>query len=167
MLVGSVLSCIILREMMVVGIRVTPQVFITRKVIMLLVASSLFLFNFCREFMAFNPNGVAAFPSPNILAIIFEEIKPSDSWPLGISGNSFISKGVRKSEAFFNNPESLAMFIIPSQVAIKGNICMIRSKVVLPLDSIVLFKISALPFIMRKEDPVIIKNIHSLFIIYF
>ena len=68
---GSVESCIIRRDIMVVGIRVTPQVLITKKVIMLLEAVSLFLFKVCKDSMAFRPNGVAALPRPKTLAIIF------------------------------------------------------------------------------------------------
>ena len=64
----------ILKDITVVGIIVTDEVFIMRKVIILLVAVSLVLFNSCILFMAFNPNGVAALPSPNIFIIILEAI---------------------------------------------------------------------------------------------
>lgn len=122
MLVGSVLSCIILKEIIVVGTSVTPQVLITRKVIILRLAVSFSLFNFCKDSMAFKPKGVAALPSPNKLAIILEEIKPSDSWPFGISGKIFDKTGDIKLEAFSSNPDCLAIFIIPSQIASNGKI---------------------------------------------
>ena len=53
MLVGEELLYIILSDIIVVGIIVTPLVFITRKVIILLVAVSFFLFKLCNDFIAF------------------------------------------------------------------------------------------------------------------
>jgi len=64
----------ILKLIIVVGISVTDEVFITRKVIILRVATSLSLFKVCIACIAFNPNGVAALPTPNIFKIIFEDI---------------------------------------------------------------------------------------------
>ena len=63
-----------LRLITVVGTMVTEEVFIIRKVIILLEAISLFLFNLCNSLIAFIPNGVAAFPSPRIFIIIFDDI---------------------------------------------------------------------------------------------
>ena len=122
MLVGSVLSCIILKDIIVVGTNVTPQVLITKKVIILRLAVSFSLFIFCKDSMAFNPNGVAAFPRPNRLAIIFEEINPIDSCPFGISGNNLESSGEMNFDSLSNRPDCLAMFIIPSHRANKGKI---------------------------------------------
>ena len=72
--VGLLLPYIIRKLITVVGIVVKPQVLITKKVIILLVASSFLGFNSCKDFIALRPNGVAAFPSPKILATIFEDI---------------------------------------------------------------------------------------------
>lgn len=121
-LVGSVLSCIILSEIIVVGTRVTPHVLITKNVIILLLAVSFSLFNVCIDSIAFKPNGVAAFPRPNKFAIIFEDIRPNDSCPFGISGNSFESNGEINFEALSSNPDFLAIFIMPSQIARSGKI---------------------------------------------
>ena len=62
------------RLITVVGIIVTDDVLIIRKVIMLREATLLSLFNLFNSFMAFNPNGVAAFPKPNIFIMILEDI---------------------------------------------------------------------------------------------
>lgn len=72
--------------------------------------------------MALSPNGVAAFPRPNRLAIMFDEISPIDSCPFGISGNNFESNGEMNFDSLSNNPDCLAIFIIPSQRASKGKI---------------------------------------------
>ena len=52
----------------------TEDMFITKKVIILREAVSLFLFNFCISFIAFKPKGVAALPTPSIFKIMFEDI---------------------------------------------------------------------------------------------
>lgn len=122
MLVGSVLSCIILNEIMVVGTKVTPHVLITKNVIMLLLAVSFSLFRVCNDSIAFKPKGVAAFPSPNKLAIIFDDINPNDSCPFGMSGNNFERSGEINFEALSSKPDFLAIFIMPSQIARSGNI---------------------------------------------
>ena len=72
--IGFRLLFIILKLIIVVGIIVTAAVFRMIKVIMLLDAVSFSLFNSCSDFIAFNPNGVAALPTPNIFIIIFIEI---------------------------------------------------------------------------------------------
>ena len=51
----------------------TEDVFITRNVIIDLEAVVV-LFSLCNSFIAFNPKGVAALPSPNIFITIFEDI---------------------------------------------------------------------------------------------
>lgn len=82
MIVNGIISdafiepCNILRLITVVGNMVTDDVFITIKVIILREATSLFLFNSFNFSIAFMPNGVAAFPSPNIFITIFEDIYP-------------------------------------------------------------------------------------------
>ena len=70
--VGFVLLYNILRAIIVVGTKVTPAVFITKKVIILLEAVSFLSFNSCKDFIAFKPNGVAADPRPKIFIIIFD-----------------------------------------------------------------------------------------------
>lgn len=163
-LVGSVLSCIILNDIMVVGTKVTPHVLMTKKVIILRLAVSFSLFKVCNDSMAFSPKGVAALPNPNRLAIMFDDIKPSDSCPLGISGKIFDRIGEINFEVFSSNPDFFAMFIMPSQIAKSGNIWIIKSNVVFPLDNIWVFKTSALPSMIKYNEPETMKNIQSLFI---
>ena len=71
---GLILLCKIRREIIVVGIMVTEAVFITRKVIILREAVSLMGLIVWSSFMAFRPNGVAAFPSPKIFITILVPI---------------------------------------------------------------------------------------------
>ena len=66
---------------------VTEDVFITRNVIIDLEAVVV-LFSLCNSFIAFNPKGVAALPSPNIFITIFDDIYAIAGSPLGISGNT-------------------------------------------------------------------------------
>jgi hypothetical protein len=91
--VGFTLPYKSLKDIIVVGIIVTPLVFSTKKVIMLRDAVSFLGFISCNDFIAFNPNGVAALPNPAILAIMLEAIKLNDSQDSGISGNSFPKSG--------------------------------------------------------------------------
>ena len=72
--IGFILLFRILRLIIVVGIMVMAAVFVIRKVIILRDAVSLFWFKFCSSFIAFSPNGVAAFPTPSIFIIIFIDI---------------------------------------------------------------------------------------------
>lgn len=72
--VGFTEPCNILRLITVVGIIVTEEVFMTRNVIILREATSLFLFSSFSFSIALMPNGVAAFPSPSIFITIFEDI---------------------------------------------------------------------------------------------
>lgn len=78
--VGFMLLYSILMDITVVGTSVKPLVFNRRNVIILCDAVSLLSFSSWRDFIAFNPNGVAALPSPKILAAIFDEIYPKLSW---------------------------------------------------------------------------------------
>ena len=61
----------LLIEITVVGIICKDAVFKTINIIILSHKVYLSLLSFCNSFIAFNPKGVAAFPSPNILATIF------------------------------------------------------------------------------------------------
>ena len=73
-LVGLTELCNTLKLIMVVGIIVTEEVFITKNVIILLEAVSFFLFYSCIDFIAFKPNGVAALPTPSIFKMILVDI---------------------------------------------------------------------------------------------
>ena len=74
--------------------------------------------------MAFNPAGVAAHPSPNMLAIIFVEICGIALWEEGSSGNKKCRKGKSFAESFRIMPASWAISIIPVQKAITPEIVM-------------------------------------------
>ena len=128
--VGLVLPCISLRDITVVGIIVRPLVLSIKKVIILLVAVFLSLLSFCKAFIAFKPNGVAAFPSPNIFITTLLEIYPNDSWLEGSSGKSLLNIGLNILDNLISNPDSLAISIIPNHKAITGNIFKIISIVV-------------------------------------
>lgn len=56
---------------MVVGIRVTLEVLMAKKVHIASEASLEWPFNSCSSFMAFKPKGVAALPNPKRLALTF------------------------------------------------------------------------------------------------
>src|SRR5690606_21753210 len=82
--------------MTVVGINVNPAVLIARKVIIDREASSLFPFNLFICSIALIPNGVAAFPRPNKLAVKLDNIYPRAGWSFGMSGKSLTTSGLNK-----------------------------------------------------------------------
>ena len=92
--------------------------FIAKKVHIASVAVSFCLFSSCNSFIAFSPIGVAALPSPSILAAIFNTIDPIAGWSLGTFGKSLIMIGLSAFAIIWMSPESSAIFIIPSQRAI-------------------------------------------------
>ena len=77
--VGLLLLLMLLNEIIVVGSKVSPLIFNKINVIILLDATSLSSFKSCKDFIAFNPNGVDALPRPNKFEVIFEDIYPNDS----------------------------------------------------------------------------------------
>ncbi len=74
---GSLLPEAALIAIAVAGIKVNPAVLIVKKVHIALVAVPLFSFSESSSSIAFNPNGVAALPSPSIFADIFIIIEPT------------------------------------------------------------------------------------------
>ena len=62
--------------MTVVGMIWIEAVLIIMNIAMELVKVSFCGFFFCRVFIAFNPNGVAAFPKPSMFATMFMDISP-------------------------------------------------------------------------------------------
>src|SRR3972149_4207339 len=71
MIAGFALPETALIAIAVAGISVSPAVLIARKVTIEFEAVPLFGLIFSISSIAFNPNGVAAFPKPSILAEIF------------------------------------------------------------------------------------------------
>ena len=73
---GSLLPAAALTAIAVAGIKVKPAVLTARKVHMAFVAVPFSGFNLANSYIALSPNGVAAFPNPNIFAAIFIIIAP-------------------------------------------------------------------------------------------
>lgn len=126
-LVGLGLPADDLMAITVVGISVKPDVVITRNVIILLEASFLLWFSSLSDFIAFNPNGVAAFPKPKRFIMILVAINGKAGLFFFNSGNNFLKIGVIKWVNLFNKPDSFAIFIIPSHKHIIGINVNIRS----------------------------------------
>ena len=100
--------------MMLIGIRISPEVLSTRNMTIGLVAVSFWGFNSCSSFIAFNPIGVAALSSPNILAERFIKIEPMAGWPLGISGKRRQNTGLSQRDNALIMPLCSPIFIMPS-----------------------------------------------------
>ena len=102
---------------MLIGIKVSPEVLITKNIIIGLVAVSFFGFSSCKPSIAFSPRGVAALSSPNILAAMFMKMLPVTGCPLGISGKSLENKGLSTREKRAMTPPCSPMRIMPIQSA--------------------------------------------------
>ena len=100
--------------MMLTGIIVSPEVLMTRNIIMLFVAVSFFSFRSCRRSMAFSPKGVAALSSPNIFAEMFIKMFPTTGCPLGTSGNNLQNTGLNHLANTSTTPPFSPIFITPS-----------------------------------------------------
>ena len=81
------------------------------------VAVSFCSFSSWSSFIAFKPSGVAALPSPSILAAIFKTIDPIAGWSTGTSGKSLIVIGLIIFAMIFISPDSSAIFIMPNHRA--------------------------------------------------
>ncbi|EJX01317.1 hypothetical protein EVA_10574 [gut metagenome] len=103
--------------MMLTGIRMSPDVFITRNMIIGLVAVSFCEFSSCSSFIAFSPIGVAALSSPNMLADRFIKMLPMAGCPFGISGNSRQNNGLSQRLNVWIIPLCSPIFKMPSHSA--------------------------------------------------
>ena len=101
--------------MMLIGIKVSPEVFSTRNMIIGLLAVSFFGFSSCNPSIAFSPRGVAALSSPSMLAARFMKILPVTGCPFGISGNSFENSGLSSRAKSWITPPFSPIFMMPSQ----------------------------------------------------
>ena len=99
------------------GINWTLLVLITRKVHMASVAVPFFSLRRFSSSMAFSPRGVAALPSPSILAEMFMIMAPMAGCSGGTSGKSRIITGFRERASVETSPDCSAIFIRPSQRA--------------------------------------------------
>src|SRR5699024_175250 len=113
--VGASESYCIRIAMTVVGTSVNPDVFIAKKVIMDRVAYSDSLLNSFICCIAFNPIGVAAFPRPNMLAVMLERIYPIAGWSLGNSGKILMMISLNSLESNSSIPTYSATFMSTSQ----------------------------------------------------
>src|SRR5690625_7030306 len=94
-------------EITIVGNKVKLDVFNARNVIIEREATFDLLNRFISS-IAFNPSGVAAFPNPNIFAVIFDKIYPIAGSFSGISGNILLAIGLIK----FNNIIKMTTFFV-------------------------------------------------------
>ena len=99
--------------MMLTGMMVSPEVLSTRNMIMALLAVSFLSFSDCSSCMAFRPQGVAALSSPSMLADTFMKMLPKAGCPLGMSGKSFVSRGLRKRARRETSPLSSPTLRMP------------------------------------------------------
>ncbi len=90
---------------------------ITRNMHMASEAESLSRFRCCSSFMALIPRGVAAFPRPSILAMMFMVMAPMAELFAGTPGNKNFRTGAIFPEMAFTRPDFSATFISPSQRA--------------------------------------------------
>ena len=61
---------------MLMGMRIKPEVLMTKNIIIGLVAVSFLGFSDCSSSIAFNPNGVAALSRPSMFALRFMKMEP-------------------------------------------------------------------------------------------
>ncbi len=102
---------------MVVGMMVRPDVFITRNIIIGLVAVSFFGLSSCNCCMAFRPVGVAALSRPSMLEAIFIKMLPIAGWFFGMSGNNLVKTGLSTRANALTAPAFSPIFMMPSQSA--------------------------------------------------
>ena len=100
--------------MIEIGISISPEVLITRNMIIGLLAVSFFGFSSCNSFIALSPIGVAALSSPSILADIFIKIDPITGCPLGISGNRRQNTGLNQRDSALIRPLFSPIFMMPN-----------------------------------------------------
>ena len=101
--------------MMLTGIRIRPEVLMTRNMIIGLVAVSLRGFSSWSSFIAFSPKGVAALSSPSMLADRFMKMEPMAGCPLGMSGKRRQKTGLSQRDRASIMPLFSPIFMMPSQ----------------------------------------------------
>ena len=101
--------------MMLTGINISPEVLMTRNIIMGFVAVSFLGFSSCSSFMAFRPRGVAALSSPSMLAEKFMKMLPMAGCPLGMSGKRRQNRGLSQRDKAPIMPLFSPIFISPNQ----------------------------------------------------
>ena len=147
------------------GIRVTEDVFMAKKVTIASVAVSFFLLSFCSSSMAFRPKGVAALPKPKILAEIFIIMAPMAGWSGGTSGNKRTITGFKALDMIFIRPESSAIFIMPSHMAITPIRPKASSTAVLAFSMAAVVTWSIFPFMAPTKKPIRINPAQMMLII--
>src|SRR5690554_103332 len=89
-------------------------------------AKSELLLSFLSSLIAINPIGVAAQPSPNIFAIIFDAIYSLTTCPFGMPGKRRLITGLKAFVNDATSPHFFATCIIPVHMDIMPTIDMHR-----------------------------------------
>ena len=118
MAAGSVEPAAARRAITPVGNRVTLDVLMAKNNAMASVAVPRCGFSLSSSCMARMPKGVAALPSPSILAERFRIIAPMAGWSDGTSGNSLTINGRISRAKIVSIPPASATFINPKNRAI-------------------------------------------------
>ena len=147
----------------VVGINCIEAVFIIINIIIELVNLSFELFSFCIVFIAFRPKGVAAFPKPKILAIIFMEICFFAVVCSFKSGKRRFKRGLKRLDNLFIKVVLFAICIIPLQRHKEPSKFIDKLIASFVPWKIALFNFSKLPEKIAKENDIIIKIGQTIF----
>lgn len=100
--------------MIEIGISISPEVLITRNMIIGLLAVSFFGFSSCNSFIALSPIGVAALSSPSILADIFIKIDPITGVPWGYRETGGRIPGSTQRDSALIRPLFSPIFMMPN-----------------------------------------------------
>ena len=100
------------------GITATPEVLMARNSAIASVDTPLRVFRLSSSRIAFNPKGVAALPSPSMLAARFMIMAPMAGWSGGMEGKSRRMTGAKPCAIACMRPASRKMRMKPSQSAI-------------------------------------------------
>lgn len=107
---------------MLIGTSCNDEIFKTRKAHIISEALPPPFSSFCSSRIALSPAGVAAQPSPRILAAILAAIYSLALWRGGMSGNNQWIKGYIVFAIFFIRPLFTAISIMPFQTPITPSI---------------------------------------------
>ena len=125
-----------------------------------LLAVSLLLLRVLSSSIAFNPNGVAALPSPKILALMFIVMFLNAGLFLSSFGKSGRKSGEKIRAINRVNPLSSAIFIIPDQRHKIPDIVSIRSIEDVPLSSNAFDRLLVFPSIAEQIILIITSPLH-------
>ena len=157
--IGALLPYSCLKRATLVGTMCNAAVFITTNRAISFVAIKGLLLSFCISRIASNPNGVAAFPRPNIFAVIFMDIA-SFVYLLFMFGKSSLSTGVSSLHNFCVIPLAVAISEIPLHKAIIPASFSVRVTASVPAESMDSDNSFIDPFfILQKKESITITTI--------